>query len=88
MQGVRIYPEDGDNVLRLKSGEYGKFRGVWYACPPLPWNPNHPACLAGHSVTEHEDGTISVSPSILIRIGHTKQEQWHGYLKHGMWTEC
>jgi hypothetical protein len=39
-----------------------------------------------HTVTEHEDGTITVSPSILstqAAHGH----DWHGYLERGVWRE-
>ena len=40
-------------------------------------------------VEEHEDGTISVTPSILVD-GHNEGEktQRHGYLTRGIWTEC
>jgi len=34
-----------------------------------------------HHVTEHEDGTITVSPSIITRT-------WHGWLKRGIWTSA
>lgn len=67
----------------FEPGEYGKLSdGNWYGCPPetdLHCN------LSGHEVVEHEDGTITVSPSILItgRLGL----QWHGYLERGWWRE-
>lgn len=54
----------------------------------------------GHHVTEHEDGTISVTPSILRPDSRPASEQmggaapgaiagpgWHGYLERGVWTE-
>lgn len=34
-----------------------------------------------HAVTEFADGTISVSPSIVVRHGH----RWHGFLERGVW---
>jgi len=40
--------------------------------------------LAKHTVEEHEDGTISVTPSIIIK-SHLGQR--HGYLTKGEWTE-
>lgn len=43
-----------------------------------------------HQITEHEDGTISASPSILL-TGHDmagNQVQKHGYLTRGIWNEC
>lgn len=40
--------------------------------------------LTLHQVTEHPDGTITVSPSILNVGGHG----YHGYLKAGVWEAC
>ena len=81
IQGVRIYPKE-DGTISFKEGEYGKDnRGVWRARPPG----GHLGDLSGHEVEEHEDGTITVSPSILIDDGRT---QWHGYLRRGLWLEC
>lgn len=78
MTGKRKYP-DKDGQLLLKSGEYGKSEaGTWFACPPN----YHTGCLARHNVIEHDDGTITASPSILIYDANTK---WHGYLEHGVW---
>jgi hypothetical protein len=51
-----------------------------------------PKCGAGnlklHTVIEHEDGTITVTPSILV-TGHEKGEKIirHGYLTKGVWQE-
>jgi hypothetical protein len=87
MQGIR---RDNPNDELPKPGEYGKGSdGKWYGCPPqyiegddLPLVGN----LSAHQVVEHEDGTITVSPSILIRRhnGH----EWHGFLEHGVWREA
>ena len=82
----RKYPnEHGD--LFLAESEYGKdpHDGIWYARPPGM----HMGSLANHEVTEHEDGTITVSPSILI-TGETVGDcvipvQWHGRLVCGEW---
>lgn len=54
-----------------------------------------------HAVTEHDDGTISVTPSILANDSRAASEQmggaapgaiagpgWHGYLEHGVWRSC
>lgn len=49
--------------------------------------------LAIHTVREEEDGTISVRPgdgssnSILHKGGGTGKV-WHGYIEHGVWSEC
>lgn len=79
---------DGDQYPfpRLKAGEYGKdVDGIWYCVPP---GTELLGCLGDgeshHKVIEHEDGTITVSPSILINGGGT----WHGYLEKGIWRVC
>lgn len=54
-----------------------------------------------HVVTEHEDGTISVTPSILADDPRPTDEQmggaapgaiagpgWHGFLERGVWRSC
>jgi hypothetical protein len=35
-----------------------------------------------HTVEEHADGTITVSPSIVVTHGN----RWHGWLRAGEWT--
>jgi len=68
---------------RLQPGDYGKdVDGVWHCWPPAEPGPG---CLAKHTVVEHEDGTITVSPSILIS---NHKGSWHGYLERGVWREC
>lgn len=41
--------------------------------------------LAQHDVVEHDDGTITVSPSILVDA--PRESSWHGYLERGVWRE-
>lgn len=72
-----------DNSI-FEPGEYGKSSNdKWYCCPPgkdeLVGN------LSAHTVTEHEDGTITVSPSIEIKSWDGGY--WHGYLERGVWRE-
>lgn len=43
--------------------------------------------LARHSITEHENGTITVTPSILVTAAH-RGVQKHGYLTNGEWRDC
>jgi hypothetical protein len=83
MQGKRIDRPDGSIP---QSGEYGKGEdGHWQCCPP---GTNLVGSLAGHQVTEHEDRTITVSPSILIwQDLPTGRIEWHGFLEHGVWRE-
>lgn len=76
----------------VKAWDYGKETcdtgWFWYCCVPgdgvlfrtMIGN------LSQHSVIEHEDGTITVSPSILIGQS-TGIKSWHGYLEHGVWRE-
>jgi hypothetical protein len=56
--------------------------GRWMARTPN----GHLGNLGNHDVTEHEGGTITVSPSILIS-NHTG-ELWHGFLERGVWREA
>lgn len=80
-----------DGTLRWKfaPGDYSKTIGdptVWYCrCPP----PDHRETgnLTGHDVVEHDDGTITVSPSILIHP-HDLSPGWHGWLERGVWREA
>jgi hypothetical protein len=84
MQGKRVelIEQEGGFQL-LEAGEYGKWKnGTWYAETPN----GHGANLCRHQVTEHHDGTISVTPSILV--GDNKGPLWHGYLTRGVWKEC
>ena len=86
-QGRRKQP-DAQGDLRLAEGEYGKdSRGHWYGRVPG----GHMGNLSGHDVTEHEDGTITVSPSILVGTTDEHGEPvtaWHGFLERGVWREC
>ncbi len=69
---------------RLLPGEYAQLRHGdgslhWYACTPTGLHCN----LSAHDVMEHDDGAITVSPSILVSGGDLGE--WHGYLRHGVW---
>ena len=71
-------------IFQLNENEYGKgIDGTWYFYPPGAGIAN----LANHTVAEHEDGTITVSPSILITFADADGErcQWHGFLEKGIW---
>ena len=85
MKGIRVYPTK-ENNYNLNAGEYGLIRKTWYACTPN----GHLGNLSDHEVEEHPDGTITVSPSILVTIPNygnsgADKEVWHGYLKAGIW---
>ena len=79
MIGRRIYPTNDDS--RFAPGDYGKLSTTWHACTPSGALGN----LANHNVVEHEDSTITVSPSILVTDGSVS---WHGFLEHGVWREA
>lgn len=75
----------GHPSLSCEPGDYWEsHEGWWYAITPNGLYAN----LKGHAVTEHEDKTISVTPSIRVR-GHDaaglKDVLWHGYLERGVW---
>lgn len=54
------------------------------------WKLYLPGCgvgdLTNHRVIEHEDGTITVEPSILV-TGH-QDIQRHGYITNGQWRDA
>lgn len=77
---VTRYMELGPSVM-----QYWKGKTDGQEC----WFLYIPGCglgnLLNHSVIENEDGTITVSPSILVSNGNT---QVHGYLENGKWRDC
>ncbi len=85
MIGKRVQPnERGEYPYSdLRSGDYFIWSGAWYGV-----SPNGLLCgLKNHTVVEHDDGTITVSPSILVNNGQGGVA-WHGFLKAGVWEEC
>jgi hypothetical protein len=81
-QGCRVLPDDGDQFGHLRPGDYFKhptMPGVWIIRDPA----GKLGSLQTHTVVEHEDGTITVSPSIL----DSAPGGWHGYLERGVWRE-
>ena len=64
----------------MEPGDYMKLAdGNWLVRPP---GCSNSGSLTNHSVVEHEDGTITVSPSILH---HDDKSEWHGFLEKGVW---
>lgn len=83
MQGIR--QPDGSE-WPLPPGSYWRSKsGVWMAVTPK----GHIGDLRNHDVIEHEDGTITVSTSILVPVRTDKrdQESWYGFLERGIWRE-
>jgi hypothetical protein len=87
MQGKRVDLDENHEVL--EPGEYGWHADhqKWYCRAPQTKDGFYAGMgnLSLHKVVEHEDKTITVSPSILI-TGHHGVE-WHGYLERGIWRE-
>ena len=88
MVGRRL--PDGPDGATFAPGDYMKvtegeqMQLGWFARPPR----GHIGGLRKHTVTGHEDGTITVSPSILLTWGDaTGDHTWHGYLERGVWRE-
>ena len=86
MKGCRVHPDEKGN-LPLREGDYGKdSRGEWTVRPPG----SHAGGIPDHEVVEHEDGTITVTPSIILMDFDEKgreQVVWHGYLEGGVWRQ-
>ena len=96
MQGRRIYPDQDGYIPDLKQpGDYGcptaeNIKKWWHIITP---NGHHGSLNPEvHKVTEHEDGTITVSPSIIVRIRKFGEKEftevWHGFLEKGSWREA
>lgn len=75
--------EDGTEPHLYEPGDYGRYADRWFV--RAPGSSELYGDVSGHQVTEHEDGTITVAPSILIR---GSAGNWHGYLERGAWREC
>lgn len=57
----------------------GSDKPYWYIRDPK----GDIGTIGTHTVTEHEDGTITVSPS--IAPGPRNPGGWHGFLERGVW---
>ena len=76
--GKRIYLNAEGHLVFAEQGCYGKDNdGQWWCRPPK----GGAGVLSDHEVVEHADGTITVSPSILM------PGIFHGYLRAGVWEE-
>lgn len=70
-------PGDYGRVCRTLEQVFGIDRQLWWQVRA----PDGSACALNpgiHTVTEHDDGTITVSPSIVTH-------SWHGWLERGHW---
>ena len=75
-----------EDSIELKPGDYSLYKGHWWVYPPLEGA--GPVPITGYGtewqVTEHEDKTITVSPSIFVH----SNPPWHGFLTKGEWISC
>jgi hypothetical protein len=83
---VRLMPTANDDGTPLRTDfDWSKHYPLWLACAPN----GHTANITGHTIVEHEGGTITVSPSILISTSHDGGKTWielfHGFLERGVW---
>jgi len=86
MTGRRMPDVDADKLVPddVQHGDYWRdSTGTWWICPPR----GSIGRISNHTVVEHDDGTITASPSILMTSGDSRQ-RWHGYLEKGVWREC
>jgi hypothetical protein len=97
--GKRMPDRTDDTLDGINPGDYYKNnQGNWEAAVPDPKLPDYmpeycilPVCanLIAHQVTEHDDGTITVSPSILVSTNwgpnQEYHEYYHGFLERGIW---
>jgi len=83
VNGLRV--ESWDDLFKTPGGYMRAERedgtAHWYAKTPN----GHLGNLGAHEVEEHEDGTITVSPSILV--SDPSGELYHGWLRRGIWSE-
>ena len=78
---------DGDWTSDRQPGEYWRRGDRWCAITPsCSQQPDgHYVDISTWAITEHEDGTITASPSIFVNKG--RPNAWHGFLERGMWRE-
>ena len=84
--GVRI----ADNVLPTKPGQYARINRQngeidWMGIPPKEGMPA--GTFLKNSVTEHDDGAITVAVLLTYNKNYPQYPQWRGYLREGVWIE-
>ncbi|PKN20418.1 MAG: hypothetical protein CVU71_01100 [Deltaproteobacteria bacterium HGW-Deltaproteobacteria-6] len=83
IQGTRL----NDNCFPKERGEYSKQSdGTWLLC--LPTGIHGQINNKTWKIVEHDNNTITVTPSILTTTTGHPELTWHGYLEAGIWREC
>lgn len=82
VNGTRL-PDGPHSFFDSPKGAYWKDGDDWFCVTPS----GHYGILTAHTITEHEDGTITVHPS--IGISYPGEEfLYHGWLKNGIWEDA
>ncbi len=79
-----VSPGSTEQLASTEPGDYWKGEDGWAGKVPTGAR----CGLRNHTVTEFDDGTISVQPSILLTCPGMEELNWHGYLERGIWREC
>jgi hypothetical protein len=83
---------DGMPFSELALGDYakctGSYQGWWHFRTPngIGFVVRWPGS-AIHQLTEHEDGSVTLSPSVLASNG-AGGLSYHGFLERGIWRSC
>ncbi len=86
-QGRRRNDVDAESGLPpdVRPGDYWYWKERWWCMTPSRFIGN----LSLHAVVEHEDGTITVKPSILVTTEMAGEKRsWHGFLERGVWRQA
>lgn len=86
LQGRRVYPDEDGEFSGMNPGEYGFAKDRWLMC--LPTGIIATVTNKIWKITEHEDGTITVHPSILTTSREDPGLNWHGFLVKGVFRSC
>lgn len=83
----------GDGLPRQSECSENLTGTCWFVVAPIGDGEGYAiGRLEKHTVREEDDGTISVRPgdgsSNSILIGGSHGRSWHGYIEHGVWSEC
>jgi hypothetical protein len=92
--GRRLPDAEYGHLPKLEPGDYIKVtavrfadatRDVWFVRAP-----NGAECYLNknHTFTEHDDGTLTVAPSIGIYGPVGQQWAYHGFLERGVWRDA
>lgn len=93
MKGRRVMPDAEGWLPNFEPGDYGRATApdIKPTSPNSWWQVCAPDGSQGsldpkiHTVTEHEDGTITVSPSLDFSKRERTPGAYHGHLTHGEW---